>query len=222
MSNRLASASRVVAISLALLAGCSSLKGKESGERYTAPDGLFSVPVPKLARGQRTEDRVETNPETNLRAGAVAFTDDFASVRAIEYDRIPPGYEATEDMMRSHLHDKRLPYIQKFSPQARVAREEPVRLSDGTSAWFAVLEIPEGSNLIQKSPQHPDGRRLDSVRGFLLVGREDLFLVLNAADDFGRKEGEGATPEETEKLKSTLLALYSSIVFNPSARAAGS
>ena len=213
MSNRPAPVFGCIAVSLALLAGCTNLKGKESGGRYTAPEGLFSLPVPNMGLGHRIEDRVATNPQTELQGGAVAFEDDYASVRAIEYDQIPPGYEATKEMMRSHLHDAKLPFIQKFSPTARVAREESVRLSDGSSAWFAVLEIPEGATVIVKSAEHPHGRRLDTVRGFLLASHEKLFLVLSAADDFGRKEGGTATPEESEKLKSTLLALYSSMKF---------
>jgi hypothetical protein len=217
------------AAALALLASCSSLAGEKSGGRYTAPGGIFSLPVPDLSLGARVEDQHGTQTESNLLVGWVSFHDDFGSVRSVRYEQFPSDVARqfsdparAAERLRGFAHDVMLAGIQQDSPRARIVHEEPVALPDGLSAWFAVLEIPEGSTLLLSSAEHPEGQRLDSTRGFLLLCRADLFFALSAADDFGRVlelDGKEAAPAEApspatlDALEGTLVQLYSSMSF---------
>lgn len=219
---------RASAVLLAFLASCSGLAGDRSGGRYTAPGDLFSLPFPRLSLGSTVEDQSGMNPDTKLAAGMVSFHDDFGSLRVIQYEQVPPDVgqglsdpTIASGAMRGSLHDLILPGIQQFSPATRVLHEESVALADGHTAWFAVLEIPEGSPTKEISAEHPEGRRLDSTRGFLLLCRRDgLCLTLSAANDKvlahvlpGAAPSGGASPVEIDELKNTLTELYSSMSF---------
>lgn len=217
------------AAALALLASCSSLAGETSGDRYTAPGGVFSLPVPDVSLGARVEDQYGTQPESELSFGWVSFHDDFGSVRSVRYEQLPSDVARqfsdparAAEMLRGFAHDVMIAGIQQDSPRARIVHEELVALPDGLSAWFAVLEIPEGATLLASSAEHPEGRRLDSTRGFLLLCRADLLFALSAADDFGQvlalggEEAapvEAASPATLDGLESTLVQLYSSMSF---------
>lgn len=215
-------------VSLALSTGCSSLAGDRSGERYTAPEQLFSLPLPALSLGATIEDQCSTNPDTKLVVGMVSFHDDFGGLRVIQYEQLAAavGREFSEPAsasaaLRGCLHDMTLARIQQFSPRTRLLREESVALPDGVTAWFAVLEIPEGSPMMETSAEHPEGRRLDSTRGFLLLCRRDgLFLTLSAANDnvfahvLPDQASSGvASQAQMDELKDTLTRLYSSMSF---------
>jgi hypothetical protein len=232
MSTRVATALFSVAwlsaASLTFLTSCSSLAGDDSGGRYTAPDGLFSLPLPALSLGAATEDQSGTDPESKLRVGSVSFHDDFGHVIAIQYEQIAADVSqkfsdparATE-MLRGATSDVTLANIQQFSPHARIVHEEPVTLPDGISAWFSVLEIPEGSAMVVSDAEHPGGRRLDSTRGFLLLSHGQLILTLSEAYDLNRVTGAGKQPGAqggldqagTERMKASLVKLYASMSF---------
>lgn len=218
----------VPALLLALLVGCSSLAGRQSGGRYTAPDGLFSLPVPELGLGATIEDEVSTDPQTKQKAGMVYFHDDMGGLRVVRYEQISPeAARALADAsfaagaLRSSLHDVILAEILQELPRTRVVREESVTLSDGLTAWFGVLEIPEGSPMMVMNAEHPQGRRLDSTRAFLQLCRPDgLFLSLSAANDdvlgrllSGSEEQEGVSQAGMEELKDLLVRLYASMRF---------
>ena len=232
MSTRVATALFSVAclsaVSLVFLASCSSLAGDQSGGRYTAPGGLFSVAVPQMSLGAATEDSTGKNPETNLPVGSVSFHDDFGYVCAIQYEQIDTEVSQklsdkarTTDMLRGVATDITLYRIQQFSPQSRIVHEEPVSLPDGVSAWFAVLEIPEGSATAVIDAEHPQGKRLDSTRGFLLLCRGQLFLTLSEAHDIDFGALSGKKPEApkvldqaaTDRMRDSLAKLYASMSF---------
>jgi len=213
---------------LAFLASCSSLAGNRSGDRYTAPDGLFSLPIPALSLGATLEDQSGTNPETKLKIGRVSFHDDLGGLRLIQYEQVPAevGQQFVDPSratgaLRGCTHDVTLAGIQQFSPRASILREESVALPDGITAWFAVLDIPEGSPMVETTAEHPEGRRLDSTRGFLLLCRGDgLFLTLSAVNDNvfalatrNQTPQGGASQVEMDTLKDTLTKLYSSMSF---------
>lgn len=215
--------------SLALLASCSSLKGDQSGGRYTAPDGLFSLPVPALSMGAVTEDKCGTSPQTKLVTGSVSFHDDFGHVSAIQYERIPAdlGQKLSDPAsatgaLRGYMSDVALAEIKEFSPQAHIVYQEPVSLPDGVPAWFAVIEIPEGSPMVAMSAENPKGKRLDSTRGFLALCHGDLFLTLSEANDFknvlalGNKEPAAQAGSESTNmsaLRDSLTKTYASMKF---------
>ena len=231
MSKRLASVFCSIAwmpiASLALLASCSSLKGDQSGGRYTAPGGLFSLPVPALSMGAAVQDKSSTNPQTRLVAGSVTFHDDFGQVRSIQYEQIALelGKKLSEPAsatgaLRGYMSDVSLAEIQQWSPQARIVHEEPVTLSDGVPAWFAVLEIPQGSPMMETSAEHPKGRRLDSTRGFFVLCHGSLFLTLSAANDHvfalagGQSAAQGGVDQAgMDRLKDLLTTIYASMSF---------
>jgi hypothetical protein len=76
--------------------------------------------------------------------------------------------------------------------------------------------------MMASSAEHPEGRRLDSTRGFLWFCRAGLFMTLTAANDFGQvlalagkqPASQGAIdPETMDALKATLTKMYSSMSF---------
>jgi hypothetical protein len=212
-------------LALGCLTGCSGLGGKVSGGRYSEPSGLFSVAVPDLTAGLRIEDG-QGKTDGGMRTGAVSFHDDFGHVRAIQYEQVPSEKSqqfsdparATE-LLQGCVHGVTLLNIQSACPGASILREEAVSLPDGLGAWFAVIEIPGGSTMSVMDSEHPEGKRLDSTRGYLLLCRNDMILVLSAANDLGRVlGGAGATPASYtpgagDELKDTLTKLYASMSF---------
>ena len=214
---------------VSMVAGCSGLGPNVSDGRYSEPNGRFSLPVPELGPGAKCEEKHETDPGTKLATGSVSFTDDFGQVRAVQYQQGPPEVAKTMSdpsvapgMLKVFLHQAVVSRIQQFIPKTRVVQEDPTTLADGTPGYFAALEIPEGSPILQLSSEHPGGRRLDSTRGYLIVYRGDTFFALSAADDFNsmpapnqadsKASGE-LEPAKWEKLKDMLTKLYSGTQF---------
>jgi hypothetical protein len=112
--------------------------------------------------------------------------------------------------------------IKEYSPQARIVHQEPVSLPDGAPAWFAVLEIPEGSPMVAMSAENPKGKHLDSTRGFLVLCHGNLFLTLSEANDFqsvlalGKKEPAAQAGSEStsrDALKDSLTKMFASMRF---------
>lgn len=209
-----------------IAAGCSGLGPNVSDGRYTEPSGRFSMPVPDLGPGAKCEEKQSTDPETKLATGSVSFTDDFGQVRAVQYQQSPSDVAKTMSdpslapgMLKVFLHQAVLARIQQFIPKTRVMQEEPTTLSDGAPGYFAALEIPEGSPIIETSAEHPGGRRLDSLRGYLVVYRGDTFYALSAADDMNRESAKAKAargngdPDAAhwETLKAALTKLHSEL-----------
>jgi len=181
--------------------------------------------VPALSPGATTRDQSDKNPETKLAAGRVWFHDDLGALRVIEYELVPAELvqrfsdpASASGALRGCTRDVLLGGIREFSTMAQILREESVALADGVTGWFAVLEIRGGSPMVETSALNPEGRRLDSVRGFLLLCRANgLFLTLSAANDHARSPqpfgGIGPDPGEMDTLKDTLTKLYSSMSF---------
>jgi hypothetical protein len=185
------------------------------------------LPVPELGLGGTIEDKVGTTPETKFPTGLVSFHDDFGRIRTIVYTELPAelGQQFTDPAratgaLRGSMHDVTLAEIQERLPRTRIVHEEPVTLSDDLAAWFAVLDIPEGSPMVETSAEHPEGKRLDSTRGFLVLCHARLFLTLSAADDLFPLAGmqpavPGAdSPAAFDRLKSALTKIYSSMSFH--------
>jgi hypothetical protein len=204
-----------------LLASCASTTvGKVSGGRYTAPDDLFSMPIPQLGLGLVVEDDFGTSPDGSLRAGHVSFHDDFGGIRSIAYEEFPEEARAevnSQEAMRSYFNDGFVADLRMRAPGTQVIHQTPTVLGDGSRGLFSVLEIPEGSPMVVIDAEHPEGRRMDSTRAFLLVVRDDLFLTLSAADDFvftGVAEEAAASTSEIGPLREELANLYASMRFD--------
>src|SRR5262245_3611196 len=104
----------LTAVCLSIAAGCQSTTGQVSGGRYTAPEELFSLPVPRLGPGLDVEDGISTNPDNGLRSGFVSFHDDFGNVRSITYEEAPADWSRPEgsdaqDMLRDCFREACLP-----------------------------------------------------------------------------------------------------------------
>ncbi|MBI4585865.1 MAG: hypothetical protein HY717_17790 [Planctomycetes bacterium] len=215
-----------------LLAGCGSLVGKVSGGRYVAPDGVFSVPVPRLplppAERFYIEDSARTDPRSGVRSGNVSFSDTLGRVRSVAYEEaaeeiigrlLEPA--RVQDALSAFLQTIFLPEFQRHFPGTRVLNESRMTLRDGVPALFFVLEIPEGSPLVFRDTEYPEGRRLDSTRAFLVFIHDDTVFTLTWADDDIKAAREGKlaashrTPsaEEVENWKGALSGLYESMLF---------
>jgi hypothetical protein len=207
------------------MTACRSTVGSISDGRYTAPENVLSLPVPKLSMGEETRDGTDKDPKTGLRGGFVTFYDEFGDVRSVEYEDLPPEQagamsdpEGARRYLNAYVHDVHLHQLEARFPGTRTISEEFITLSDGTPAWFAVFFIPGGSTLTVTSAEYPQGRRLDSTRAYLFLQHKLLFLTLSTASDLtGVLADNNAKmtekPPDLEQMKSVLTGLYESIRF---------
>lgn len=200
-----------------LFAGCQSTAGTVSDGRYVAPENLFSMQVPQLSLGLAVEDGFGKSPDGGLRAGFVSFHDDFGQVRSITYEEMDEETTARiEARPSSYFRDGYVSQLRERLPGTRVIHESPMTLSD-TTGHFAVLEIPGGSPLMVIDAEHPEGRRMDSTRGFLVVTRGRLLLTLSVANDnafASTRKASSAGDLNVDLLKTILTELYESIRFD--------
>lgn len=132
--------------------------------RYTSPLGNFSLPVPS-GLGMKVDEAGD-----NL-GGYVSFHDDFGSLSAITYLRLPPDFaEVFGDPARrdhaysSYLHEHILPgMFEPAFPNTKVLHEEFLG-RDEDREFFAVVDLPEGSAMVDVRT----GKRFDSTRALLI------------------------------------------------------
>jgi hypothetical protein len=229
MMHRFQNAVAVIAcVLLSVTAACQSTNPRVSDGRYTSPDGLLSVAVPKLGPGQTIEDQFVTDPKTGQHAGFVSFHDDFGSVRSITYGEIKSEIAASfEDparaqaTLRAHAREKQLPIVQQYAPHASITNEGPIDVQfthggDVIKGWLAVFEIPAGSTLMVRNNEHPQGRRLDTTRVSLFAFRGGVLFDVSGANDLESEkkttpEMRALSPQELERWQRELMQIYISM-----------
>ena len=132
---------------------------------YESPAGNFEVSLPELGAGMRWQEALNEN------GGSVSFHSDFGQIKSIVYMKLPltapetlgdPGKRAAA--IRGFLHDFAMPVLfEPVSPETKILFERLVGPPDD-SEYLAVVEIPEGSTLMDMRT----GKRLDSTRALLI------------------------------------------------------
>jgi hypothetical protein len=186
------------------LIGCQSTTvGTISRGRYWAPGGTLSVSVPELSGETMVEDHFVEGPDGE-RGGFVSFHDSFGHLRRVDYaEFLAQPVPVTDEAMERFVREEWLPRFQASMPGTRLLSDSPMTIDGVPTAWFARLEIPEGSAMVELSEEHPEGKRKDSTRGFLLLFEGDLYLLLSVASDVV-----GASEED---MKEALRELHASV-----------
>jgi len=205
-----------VALGALGLAGCAGLptKGRVAGGRYQSPMNNFSIALPALSDAQ-VEDRVE--PEVNPIGGSVIFRAATGEFWLVDYMRLPEGFAARlntpdkqDEAHRRYLARYALSGVDGASPQSAVVKEEALE-ADGARAYFAVINIPEGSRLIDGKTN----RRLDSVRGLLVFDRDGYMYMLGCEMNFAghRVDAAELTDEQVKDAQATLELMKGNMAF---------
>jgi hypothetical protein len=211
--------------SIVFFASCHATVGRVEEGRYIAYDDAFSLPVPRLSVGMGVQQGLDKDTSGHVTAGYVNFHDDFANLRSIEFEELSPARVAAladaayaKKFASERLRDRYFDKLKPRFPGARVADEEALVLADGTAASFAMIKIvanePVRANKSAKTPE----RSPDATRGFLFfLHREQYFTLSLANDPRGMFEASGTSqpsePEEIERLKQEITALYDTIHF---------
>ena len=157
-------------------AGCATTKGKISNGNYDSPMGNFSLSLPNFA-GLKVQD------EKDEYGGRVSMHGSFGGQQAVTYLRLPESVNflhqdsAEKDAAyRSFVTDVMMPELfVRASPQAKIIHEEYL-YKDDKRAYFAVVNIPEGSVLVDMK----NNKRLDSVRGLLVFSKNGFMYMLES------------------------------------------
>ena len=150
---------------LVSLAACQgSRHGSSTDGTYVAPGGIFSVPIPDLAFGTRTDDHFVQDAFT------VAFSDDLGSLFRLDGIAVgAAGFPETDDREKAlvgFFERLSLPGFQQASPSAAAARVQYFPELLGGALLYRVT-IPGGSTLQVEENGGPP-RRLDSTRAVLV------------------------------------------------------
>lgn len=199
------------ALAVALSAGCVSsgmsfrnhiqTQGLIENNRYHAPNGAFSIVVPKLVQpGARIVD----NLAPNQKGGDVNFQDDMGAWINVVYLASEKGGLA------KHQDDLFETFV--TGDGITVLHREAVMKEDGKQL-FAIITAKEKSNLMNADT----GRRLDLFEGVLVFHRNGHVFRLSSQDRRGilsRKPVK--VSERAEYMKRELMVLYSQMDFSNS------
>lgn len=248
-SRALAVRSCVVAAFATLVASaCSNLNTMRSVQttgcvangHYYAPGGEFSMPIPRWST--TVQDIVTEDPTTRRSAVQIAFFEDHGRWNGIECIPIsdPTAVEhAAPDETRAKLsawfEGTLIPNQKAVFPRLSVVASEELALRDGSPALFALVDMPEGSHIVDEKKERAGGfwgmtggiskwerKRRDTMRAFLCsFHRGSMYLSSAAHDELERQAPEGETPEGrvrrlsepayVQSLKDELLALQASL-----------
>jgi hypothetical protein len=146
-----------------------------SARDYRSPLRNFTVPVPSSI-GMRT------NQQHDREGGRVSFHDDFGSLSAITYLRLPENANqlfsdpARRDLGYSdYLDIVAMPdMFRPASPDARVLHTEFLGEPGAGREYFAVVDLPQGSPLFNMT----ENRHLDSTRALLIFETGGFLYML--------------------------------------------
>jgi hypothetical protein len=165
----------IVILSFFVLGSCNSktfqLQGVIQDERYYDPQGLFSVPISK-SYCYKIE---EFNTGYSI---AAIFHDDMGNLKRFEVVPCPDDIYTKlilnhnfEEVFRNIFEECCMAGISRDYPGTKKVEEEFIAIgSDKDIAYFAMIEIPRGSTLVDTS----SGMPLDGTRGYLIsmVGKQ--------------------------------------------------
>lgn len=146
-----------------------------SARDYRSPLRNFTVPVPSGV-GMRT------NQQHDREGGRVSFHDDFGSLSAVTYLRLPENAnELFSDPARRDLgYSDFLEVVampdmfRPASPNARVLHTEFLGEPGVGREYFAVVDLPQGSPLLNMT----NNRHLDSTRALLIFETGGFIYML--------------------------------------------
>jgi len=195
-----------------LLSGGAATREHGEDGRYFSPLGNFSVPIPD-GPGLRVQEQDTTD------SGSVAFHDDLGNFKGIFYLNLSPETPKAENdpiqqrvILVSFLNDFAIPNLFKAAyPRASILHREHLDTGD-FNAYFAVVEIPEGSTMADVKAN----KRYDTRRGLLIFVEGEFIYMLSSGENPSVPElGEPAKPLDklVEHEKERLLSFRSTIVF---------
>ena len=198
--------------------GCATTKEPVSGGVYQSPLKNFTVVIPIVGPGLKIQDRNDN------KGGRVSFLNDFGSIVAITYSRLPNDLEPElkDNKKRDAVYSGFLKTVvvprlfSRVSPDARVVHEE-FRDDDDNRAFFSVVSLPGGSVFVDEK----QNKRLDSIRGLLIFHKGDFIYMLEnemgLTNIFVNKVNPPSmaplTPKQLEMTQSTLNQIKGTMVF---------
>ncbi len=194
-----------------IVVGCATIKGTVSGGKYQSPLNNFAVVLPKFA-GLKIQD------QNDNAGGRVSFHGDFGNLRAITYLRLPANSESTlkdnkkrDAAYSGFLKTYAVPSLfSHASKGTRIAHEE--FLGEGENrAYFAVINIPEGSTLVDLKKN----KRFDSVRGLLVFDKRGFMYMVESQMNsvFSKVDSSSLKPKQLKSSQSTLKRIKDSMIF---------
>ena len=188
-------------------------KGKAREGVFTSPLGDYTVAVPNLAFGARTDQNFDDH------GGALSFHSDLGEVYEILSDEMTPEVLAkiydpsvTSDALRSYLENYVVPNVLgKGAPRTELVYKESVAIGDKPAA-FGLVNMPEGSVL-------EDGRthkRLDDRRGILVLARGKFIytiIVGGATNVLGPDTATTPVEEMAAGFRKRVEAFYGTMTF---------
>jgi hypothetical protein len=185
------------------------LEEDSSQEAYESPLGNFIVPIPV---DSQHGGRILTQE------GTVSFSDDVGTLLRIDY--YPVASEQQEEVhsigqeqyLRSILLNKYIPQaIIANLPEASVEYTE--YLEDAvTGAYFAVVNMPEGSTL-PKTGNNGTASRLNAYLGLLTFTEGDYLYIVSSQRSFFDGETPTTAQTEAEQIKQKILEFVDTIEF---------
>lgn len=191
--------------------GCATTKGKISSGKYESPMGNFSVLLPNFL-GLNVQDQ---NDEYG---GRVSMHGDFGDLWAVTYLRLPESANALHRNLserdasyRSFITDLQMQDLfLRASSQAKIVHEEYL-YKDDKRAYFAVVNIPEGSVLVDMK----NNKRFDSVRGLLVFSKNGFMYMLESEINsiFSQVNSSSLRKKEIESSQASLNEIRNSMTF---------
>ena len=113
---------------------------------------------------------------------------------------ITPYPEIKEEVLDGLFYEKYLPKLKEMFPNLELIIEEKISLSNGETALYAVLNMPQAANVPGLNK-----RNLDSKRGYLLTFSNDSFLVNFCLQDTLSLVSSSKSNGKEKKLEDRLL-----------------
>jgi len=181
-----------------------------SGDTYQSPLANFTVPLPSW-QGLQISDKSDSD------SGRVTFFADLGQLRAVTYLRNPADSESVfkgeerDTAYKGFLKVYIWPSLYGRAPKgAQIVHEEFVGDGDGR-AYFAVVNIPEGSTLTDVKVN----KRRDSVRGLIIFEKRGfMYMVEQEMNSISSAVTATAlTSGQLESLRTDLKKVRDSMIF---------
>lgn len=191
-------------------------KGRVDEGQYYSPLDNFSMPL-RNAMGLRIQD------DNDADGGRVSFPDDWGYLEAVTYLRIPAEATAALNdpeqraaIYRSFINDYAMQTLfLQASPQSAVVRDEFIDAS-GSKAYFAIVNIPGASAMIDPQQKKKKKQRLDSVRALLVFDKNGFMYMLESEMNYSISQASASSlsTSQVERAQETLRKLRESMTFN--------
>lgn len=147
-------------------------KGQIIDDRYSDPQGLFSLKMPIMSGRQIQEQCLDPN------SSHVTFMGDMGSLVRIEVIKNPPDLctdlinkDALQTLFRVAVFEQ----IKRPIPSASFIVEEYIDEDGEGLSYFALLDLPGADTLADANT----GQRFDGKRGFLFFFEGDASVILS-------------------------------------------